>query len=258
MSDTSIHLAANAETQALRHYATHKDLRIIYTVAEIAYRLIANKKDITSPADLKGKRIGTFPSTSAAHFVEKLLASAGLGASGYSVVSGSICSAHLAVLERSRICFSTDLSTQSGCGDQLYNLPSTRLERPIWRYSKIRQTIYREIFNLHSTATKHKDAATRKGIIALLKALNQALNIYNTDPSSIFSQVSSAVGVSAAVLKEVWPVHSFNGTILAPDVLDFLVQEDAWVAQRDRRNAMTKEELTNLIDPSVLAEALES
>jgi ABC-type nitrate/sulfonate/bicarbonate transport system substrate-binding protein len=72
---------------------THKDLRIIYTVAEIASRLIANKKDITSPADLKGKRIGTFPSTSAAHFVEKLLASAGLGASGYSVVSGSICSA---------------------------------------------------------------------------------------------------------------------------------------------------------------------
>jgi hypothetical protein len=92
----------------------------------------------------------------------------------------------------------------------------------------------------------------------LLKALNQALNIYNTDPSSILSQVSSAVGVSAAVLKEVWPVHSFNGTILAPDVLDFLVQEDAWVAQRDRRNAMTKEELTNLIHPSVLAEALES
>jgi ABC-type nitrate/sulfonate/bicarbonate transport system substrate-binding protein len=72
---------------------THKDLRIIYTVAEVAYRLIANKKCITSPADLKGKRIGTFPSTSAAYFVEKLLASAGLKTSDYSVVSGSVCSA---------------------------------------------------------------------------------------------------------------------------------------------------------------------
>jgi ABC-type nitrate/sulfonate/bicarbonate transport system substrate-binding protein len=71
----------------------HKDLRIIYIVAEVAYRLIANKKGITSPADLKGKRIGTFPSTSAAYFVEKLLASAGLKTSDYSVVSGSVCSA---------------------------------------------------------------------------------------------------------------------------------------------------------------------
>ena len=68
---------------------THKDLRITYTVAEVAYRLIANKKGITSPADLKGKRVGTFPSTS----VEKLLASAGLKTSDYFVVSGSVCSA---------------------------------------------------------------------------------------------------------------------------------------------------------------------
>lgn len=78
--------------------------------------------------------------------------------------------------------------------------------------------------------------------------MNQAENIYNTDPSDIFSQVSAAVGVSVAVLKEVWPVHSFNDTVLAPDMLDFMVAEDAWVAQQDRRTAMTKEDLANLIE----------
>jgi hypothetical protein len=159
------------------------------------------------------------------------------------------------VLERSRIYFSTDLSTQSGCGSRLSNIDAIGESNLAVFQNK---TIYREIFNLHSTATKLKAVATRKGIVAFLKALNQAENIYNTDPSSILSQVSSAVGVSAAVLKKVWPVHSFNGTILDPDVLDFLVQGDAWVAQSDRRNAMTKEELTNLVDPSMLAEALES
>lgn len=189
--------------------------------------------------------------------MEKLLASAGLKTSDYSVVSGNVCSA-----------------APCGAGTLPYMLqhgsidavgmwePTVQLAIDAIGESNLavfqNKTIYREIFNLHSTATKLKDATTRKSIVAFLKALNQAENIYNTNPSSVLSQVSSAVGVSVAVLKEVWPVHTFNGTILAPDMLDFMVQEDAWVAQQDRRTAMTKAELADLIDPSVLAEALAS
>jgi ABC-type nitrate/sulfonate/bicarbonate transport system substrate-binding protein len=93
VSDTSIDLAANAETQALRQFATHKNIRIIYTVAEVYYRIVANKKSgISSVKDLKGKKIATFPSTSAAYFVEKYLGSVGLKDSDYTVVSGSPCS----------------------------------------------------------------------------------------------------------------------------------------------------------------------
>jgi len=236
---------------------THKDLRIIYTVVEVAYRLIANKKGVTSLSDLKGKKIGTFPSTSAAYFVEKMLASVGLKTSDYTVVSGNVCSA--------APCGAGSLPymLQHGSVDAIGMWePTIQLAIDAIGESNLaifqNKTIYREIFNLHSTATKLKDPATRKNIVAFLKAINQAEVIYNTDPSSIFAQVSAAVGVSVAVLKEVWPVHSFNGTILAPDMLDFMVEEDAWVAQQDRRTAMTKEDLTNLIDPSVLAEALAS
>lgn len=93
VSDTSIDLAANAETQALRQFATHKNVRIIYTVAEVYYRIVANKKSISSVKDLKGKRIATFPGTSAGYFVEKYLASVGLKEGDYTTVSGSMCSA---------------------------------------------------------------------------------------------------------------------------------------------------------------------
>jgi ABC-type nitrate/sulfonate/bicarbonate transport system substrate-binding protein len=95
ISDTSINLAAKAETQALRQYATHKDLRIICTVAEVAYCLVANKKGISSLTNLKGKKSGTIPSKSAAYFVGKLLASAELKSFDYSIVSGGVCSAAL-------------------------------------------------------------------------------------------------------------------------------------------------------------------
>jgi hypothetical protein len=172
VSDTSIDLAANAETQALREYAvstrphrphtflpirnpssgllaqTHKNLRIIYTVVEVAYRLVANKKGITTLADLKGKKIGTFPSTSAAYFVEKLLASAGLKTSDYTVVSGNVCSA-----------------VPCGAGSLPYMLqygsidaigmwePTVQLAIDAIGESNLaifqNKTIYREIFNLH-------------------------------------------------------------------------------------------------------------
>ena len=53
---------------------------------------------------------------------------------------------------------------------------------------------------------------------------------------------------------DVWPVYSFNATILASDLLDMMVVECAWVAQQERRTTMTKADHTNIIDSSLLAE----
>jgi len=91
-SDSSIELASNAETQALRNYASHKNLRIIYTVAEVYYRIVANKaKGINSVKDLKGKKVGCLQSTSAAYFLSKYIASVGLKDSDVTIVSGNTC-----------------------------------------------------------------------------------------------------------------------------------------------------------------------
>lgn len=181
VSDTSIDLAANAETQALRQYATHKDLRIIYTVAEVAYRLVANKKGITALTDLKGKKIGTIPSTAAAYFVEKLLDSAGLKTSDYTVVTGGACSA--------APCGAGTLPymLQHGSADAIGMWePTIQLAIDAVGESNLvvfqNKSIYREVFNLRSTSEKLKDANTRKDIVAFLKALNQAENIFNTNP----------------------------------------------------------------------------
>lgn len=253
VSDTSIDLASNAETQALRQYATHKNLRIIYTVAEVAYRIIANKKVITTLKDLKGKKIGTMPSTSAAYFVSTYLASVGLKDTDYTVVSGGACSA-----------------LPCGSGTLPYMLAHGSIDAVgFWEPTAelalealgaanavtfSDKTIYREIFNLHSTVEKLKDPTTRANIVAYLRAIDQAEEVFTNNPSSVWPRVSSALNVDTAVLKAVWPIHTFNGTIPA-DLLSVLVAEDKWVAGVDRRNAMTQADLANLIDTSVLAEA---
>ncbi len=53
-------IATNAETQALRQSVDHPNLRIILTVSEGFYRVVARRSaGMTKLADLKGKKIAT-------------------------------------------------------------------------------------------------------------------------------------------------------------------------------------------------------
>jgi ABC-type nitrate/sulfonate/bicarbonate transport system substrate-binding protein len=58
----------------------------------VSYRLVARTDaGIKTLADLKGKKIGSMRGTSAAVFVQRMLASAGVGDEQYSIVSGNVC-----------------------------------------------------------------------------------------------------------------------------------------------------------------------
>src|SRR5690606_27879447 len=71
------HAATNSETQALRYSIANPDLRIIFTVSEGVYRIVARRSaGINTLADLRGKRIGTMPGTSSAYYLHRCLASA--------------------------------------------------------------------------------------------------------------------------------------------------------------------------------------
>src|SRR5262245_18095982 len=62
--DSAADVATNAETQALRQSVDHPDLRIILTVSEGFYRIVARRSaGVTQLGDLRGKRIATAPNT---------------------------------------------------------------------------------------------------------------------------------------------------------------------------------------------------
>jgi hypothetical protein len=60
--------------------------------------------------------------------------------------------------------------------------------------------------------------------------------------------------MDASVVQAVWPEHKWSGT-LPSDLLDFLVVEDAYLAQTDKRAVTSRADLAKFIDPSVLADA---
>src|SRR5438046_8318835 len=69
-----VDVATNAETQLLRQSVDDPDLRVIFTVAESFYRIVARKSaGIRRIADLKGKRITTPRNTSSHYLLVKLL-----------------------------------------------------------------------------------------------------------------------------------------------------------------------------------------
>ena len=71
--------ATNAETQLLRQSVDDPSLRVIFTVAESFYRIVARRSaGIRKVGDLKGKRITTPRNTSAHYFLVKMLATAKL------------------------------------------------------------------------------------------------------------------------------------------------------------------------------------
>ena len=80
-------VATNAETQLLRQSVDDPDLRVIFTVAESFYRIVARKSaGIRNVASLKGKRITTPRNTSAHYYLVKMLETAHLTEADVTIV----------------------------------------------------------------------------------------------------------------------------------------------------------------------------
>jgi ABC-type nitrate/sulfonate/bicarbonate transport system substrate-binding protein len=256
LSDRSVDLAGNAETQGLKNYVRNKNYRLIGIIVEVTYRLVANKAaGITTLADLKGKRIGTIAGTSAEVFVRQLLASAGLSQSDYTTVNGNVC-------------------MREPCGADTFpaQLKSRRIDAfGVWETAVelgIRAigednaavfknaSVYREVYSLYSTEEKLRDAATRQKIVQYVRALNQTYDVFRNSPDKVYSTIGQLVNVDTSVLKSVWADHLWGPGSLGKDLVDYLEVEDQYLAKADRRQAFSRAELEKFVDTSVYEEAM--
>ncbi|OTB02785.1 hypothetical protein M426DRAFT_24393 [Hypoxylon sp. CI-4A] len=254
-SDPTVDLGSNSETQLLSQFGSHKNLRTIGTVAEVYYRIVANKKSgIETLEDLKEKKIGALRSTSSEYYVQEYLATVGLKPEDYTIVNGLPC------LQEPCAANSFPALLKSGSIDAIGIWePSVELGAQALGSDAIvfgsNQTTYREIYNLATTSEKLDDPEKREEIVQFLKALKQAEEVFRTDPSKVISRAAEAVKTNSTLLEAVWPVHRWD-VRLPSDFLDVLEDEDKFVASYNRRDAIPRETLATLIDSSVLDEAL--
>jgi len=116
--------------------------------------------------------------------------------------------------------------------------------------------VYRELFNLNTTAENLANPQMRAQIVSFVRSLIKASAHIRREPQDVWPLVAKSTGYDAALIQRVWHHEGYPGTLVS-DMLDVLVDEEVWVAKERNRTPRTRAELATLIDASVLKEALE-
>ena len=237
-------VATNAETQALRSSVQHQNLRIIFTVCEGLYRIVAKKSaGINTLADLKGKTVDYGSGTSSAYFLHQMLGLVNLSESD--VKTGSTPSANsggqaAAFWEPNMAQYAAGISAA---------------DRVEFQKDDQGHEVYRELFDLHATAESLADPTKRRTIVGFVRSLITASEQIRTDPNVVYPLMTGPTGVSQAVLTESFKYERYAGTLVS-DALDQLTSEEVWHAKVNNRTARSRADLAKLVDTSVLQEAL--
>jgi NitT/TauT family transport system substrate-binding protein len=238
--------ATNAETQALLRSASSPNIRIVLTVAECYYRIVARKSaGINRVADLKGRRVGTSLNTSAHYFLSKMARRAGLADADVAAVAVPLPEMP-ASLKRG------DVDAIAIWEPQAYNA-----EQALGADAIVFQDrpVYRELFNLNTTTEVLADAAKRRALVGAVARIVSASGQLTSRPPSVWPLTSSKINVPEPTISAVWGHFRFAGG-LPRDLVDVMVEEERWVAAQQKREPRARQAIERLVDATVLRDAV--
>lgn len=240
-------VATNAETQLLRYSVEHPNLRVVMTVTEGLYRIVARRSaGIESVADLAGHRIATIPQTSSGYFLKLMLEREGLTYDDIEAVPIVPLVGMTEALANGEVDAVVIWEPESENAAQV-------LEDDLIEFGG--EGVYRELFNLNTTAEKLADPESRARIVHFIRAILDASEEVRRDPSRAQEMVTASGEFDPQDVRESWRHHNWLAAV-PDDLLDVLVVQEQWLAERDGRTPRGREELAGLIDTSVYYEAL--
>ncbi|HTA45724.1 MAG TPA: ABC transporter substrate-binding protein [Bryobacteraceae bacterium] len=238
--------ATNAETQLLRRSIDDPSLRIIFTEAESFYRVVARRSaGIKSVGDLRGKKIAVAPNTSAHYYLVKSLAVAGVKEDAITAVPVNPITG-----------MSGMLANREVDAVAIWEPEAENSARVLGADAIVFQDrgLYREHFNLQTSTKVLSNPEKRSALVAFLRSLMGASAGLRERPMEFWPLLSSKLNYTEAVIARSWPQLRYAGS-MGGDLLDVMVEEDRWVAKGKARAPRTREQLSVLIDRSLLAEA---
>jgi sulfonate transport system substrate-binding protein len=243
--DRTADAATNSETQILLRSVENPDLRIVMTVAECEYRIVARRSaGIRRLVDLRGRKVGTPASTSAEYYLSKMLRTVKLDEPDVTVVPMPVADM-AAAMKRGAV--DAVSGWEPGAQDSIAALGDDAI---VFQEPRV----YRELFNLNTTAGVLGDPATRRALVDVVRAVVAASGDVRARPAEVRPLLSSRINVPQATIATVWRHFRFPGS-LPRDLLDVLTEEEQWVAARQKRAPRGRAQLERLIDGSVIDEA---
>jgi NitT/TauT family transport system substrate-binding protein len=240
--------ATNAETQALLRSAASPNLRIVLTVAECYYRIVARRSaGISRLSDLKGKKVGTSLSTSAHYFLSKMARTAGVSETDLTAVAVPLPDMPAAI-KRGDVDAIAIWEPQAHNSEQALGADAIVFQD---------RSVYRELFNLNTTAEVLADPTRRRALVAAVARIVTASAQVTSRPTSVWPLVSSKIHVPQPTIAAVWSHFRFAGG-LPRDLLDVMVEEERWVAGVQKREPRARPAIEQLVDATVLRDAVAS
>src|SRR5207248_4603907 len=166
----------NSETQARLRSVARPDLRIVMTVAECYYRIVARKSaGIRRLADLRGKKIGTPANTSSGYYLAKMLRTVKLAESDVTVVAMQVADM-AAAMKRGDV--DAVSGWEPGAHDSIAALGADAI---VFQD----RSVYRELFDLNTTTGVLNDPAKRRSLVDAVRAMVTASRQITARPPDV-------------------------------------------------------------------------
>jgi NitT/TauT family transport system substrate-binding protein len=238
----SVDAATGSETQALVNSTAEPGMRIILTLAEARYRIIARRSaGIRGVQDLRGKRVAATLNTSSQYFLREMLRTAKLRESDVRFVNleGPDMPAALKRNEVDAVAIWEPHAQNS--------LEALGSDAVILQNS----SVYRERFNLNTTTRALTDSGKRRALVTFLRAVLRASERIRSQPDQARRSLAPFINAPEPTIEHVWNQFRFPGNL--PDDLPAVIANvEIFVAAIQNRPVRPQ---GALIDGSLLAEA---
>jgi sulfonate transport system substrate-binding protein len=114
---------------------------------------------------------------------------------------------------------------------------------------------YRERFNLNSTTAVLADPGKRAALIGLLRRIISASREVRERPAPARQLIAKKLDVPLPLVSTTWRLFRFPAS-LGDDMLETMIEQEAWMAEKQNRTPRPREAIAALIDASLLREAM--
>lgn len=238
--------ATGSETQMLLNSIAEPGIRIILTLAEARYRIVARRSSgIRRVEDLRGKKIAATVNTSSQYFLREMLRKSGMPVDTDIHFVNLEGPAMPGALKRGQVDAVAIWEPHAQNSVQALGADAVVLENP---------SVYRERFNLNTTAKVLRDPDKRQALVEFVRAVLRASDRIRRQPTQARTSLAPFIATRTETIERVWNQFRFPAN-LPRDLEDVLGNVEIFVAAVQDRQPRPRAALTGLIDDSVFIAA---
>jgi ABC-type nitrate/sulfonate/bicarbonate transport system substrate-binding protein len=242
----SVDAATGSETQMLLNSLAEPGIRIILTLAEARYRIVARQSaGIRRIEDLRGKKVAATVNTSSQYYLREMLRKSGM------LLDSDVRFVNLegpdmpAALKRGDV--DAVAIWEPHAQNSLETLGSDAVDLQ-------NASVYRERFNLNTTTKVLRDPAKRRALVELLRAVLRASDLARRQPAQARTLLAPFINTPEKTIEHAWNRFVFPAN-LPRDLPAVLGEVEIFVAAIQNRQPRPRAGLQPLIDASVLTDA---